>query len=81
MPHHPSVHQGDCEICGGPCSFGSRVGDLLVCASCKRIGPQETCLNGCGEAMWHVGCCNLECWDEHDANRQVPPHTQDLTAR
>lgn len=76
MSHQPRVHQGDCEVCSGPCSFGSRVGDYLVCPSCKSIGPQETCVSGCGEPVWlEDSFCSLECLDKHDADRQTAPPT------
>jgi hypothetical protein len=64
--------QGDCEVCSGPCSFGSRVGDILICPACKREGPQETCSNGCGCAVWWKdSCCSLKCLDEAEASGQL----------
>lgn len=62
MLQQQKVHVGECEVCSDPCSFGSRVGDYLVCPGCKRLGPQETCANGCGAPVWLTGCyCTLDC--------------------
>jgi hypothetical protein len=62
MPSQPRVHQGDCEVCSGPCSFESRVGDYLICPGCKTSGPQESCAGGCGEAVWLIDCyCGMAC--------------------
>lgn len=51
----PVLYQGDCEVCSGRCSFESRVGDYLVCPSCKENGPQEPCANGCAKPAWLEG--------------------------
>jgi hypothetical protein len=62
-----ATQRGTCEICHiAPCGFEDRVGDLLCCTSCRRAGPQFTCVAGCGAPVWHADAfCGLDCLGAH----------------